>query len=84
LDKDMAALDKYFVRVEKMLTEGESPEKITQQIRDDLLFYTAHQIRITNGNVRENKKEIRFHRWLITVALLLAAWQLGMPLIPFP
>lgn len=84
MDDEMRALDEYFNRVEAILRNGEAPDKITREMRDSLLFYTAHQTRITNGNVKDNKKEIRIHRWMIAVLLILIAWHAGIPFLPFP
>ena len=59
MDDAMKALDEYFGTIEGILKSGEQPDKMTREIRDALLFYTAHQARITNGSVRVLKEELR-------------------------
>ena len=80
---DSQVLDDLFARVEKILKSGE-PTKMTRELRDAFLFYTAHQARATNGHVRENRKEIRIHRWVIAITLILLAWHIGLPVLPLP
>ena len=84
LDDTMKALDEYFGTIEKILKDGEAPDKMTEDIRDALMFYTAHQARITNGTSKINKEELRLHRWLIAVMLAIIAVLHGLPFLPLP
>ena len=84
LDEQMKALDGYFKTIEEMLKSGEHPDEMTQEIRDALMFYTAHQARITNGTSKLNKEELRLHRWLIAVMLAIIAVLHGLPFLPLP
>jgi hypothetical protein len=84
LDDTMKALDEYFGAIEEILKSGEQPDHMTQEIRDALMFYTAHQARITNGTVRNNTEELRLHRWLIAVILAIIAVLHGLPFLPLP
>jgi len=80
----MKALDEYFGTIEQILKSGEQPGKMTQELRDALMFYTAHQARITNGTVKNNKEELRLHRWLIALLLAIIAALHGLPFLPLP
>lgn len=84
MDEAMKALDEYFDTIEVILKSGDQPDKMTQEIRDALMFYTAHQARITNGSVKLNKEELRLHRWLIAVMLFIIAVLHGLPFLPLP
>lgn len=84
MDDAMKALDEYFGTIEKILKSGEQPTKMTREIRDALLFYTAHQARITNGATRSNKEELRLHRWFMVVLLFIIAVLHGIPFLPLP
>ena len=84
MDDAMKALDEYFETIEVILKSGEQPEEVTREIRDALMFYTAQQARITNGTVRNNKEELRLHRWLIAVLLAIVAALHGLPFLPLP
>ena len=80
----MKALDEYFGTIEQILKSGEQPDKMTRELRDALLFYTAHQARITNGSVKANKEELRLHRWIIAIILAIIAAIHGLPFLPLP
>ena len=81
---DLQALDEYFESVERILQSEEPPKKVNQELRDALMFYTAHQARITNGTSKLNKEELRLHRWLIAVMLAIIAVLHGLPFLPLP
>ena len=81
---DMKALDKYFERVEKILEEEEAPDKMSREIRDALLFYTAHQVRKTNGSVKDHQVSIKNIWWVIGLVVALIAFLHGIPLLPLP
>ena len=84
MDEDMKALDAYFERVEKLLSDCEMPDKMDRELRDAVMFYTAHQVRNTNGQVRANVQQLRLMWWVLGVVVVAIATLHGLPLLPLP
>jgi hypothetical protein len=52
------ALDKLFERVENILDQEEKPTKMSREMRDAFMFYTAHHIREVNGKVKKHDEQL--------------------------
>jgi len=80
------AIDALFDRVEKILDQEDGQTKISRELRDSLIFYTAHHIRQLNGKITNHDKQLMYIKIALVIMVIvvfiehpaLRSWIIGL------